>query len=846
MGRWNRLYSRILGLSVLLLLFGSSACKEWTGSQDSFEPISKLKQPIIGGKTDSRHPAVGALTSSGRSFCTGTLIATRVVLTAGHCIDAAKRGGQLQFRIELVNPQKPNGIEFKFYDIDANLLSSHPGWKQNVSSGFDVGFAILKKSVPDTVAKVIRHNSKPLVLADWKGKDLLFLGYGLIQSVPSAVPAERKYGVNIPVVTITKDRIQHQAPGKSVCHGDSGGPALAEVDGVLRVIGVNSYVNGAAVPGTNRSRCDASGFSMRTDVYLKYIHGILSQYGDGPLPCKSDNECSACSTCGGKNVCIPKTLAPDPKMCKPCSKDSDCGQGICHHFATGFRCLQPCTSSNCCPAGSACTPVRGSTGAQYCMPKTSACPDIQCKTKAECGPGEACNAGTCRPVIPSRSPKLCHACSSVQDCDSPQHLCYGPQGNMQCLQPCSEGDFCPDGFSCKSLYPSAPKQCVPNNKACEILCKLDAHCPKGRTCQKGICAKPSGAEEGELCQSTFCKAGLNCVETQGGKRCLKACGVASGSAGSFCKDGRTCSDGSRCYAFSQTFRVCLNPCSSDEQCGDSGGGRCYQGVCLCQSSSDCDGGYTCNTTTQSVGACVKQSVSKPCAGNAECRPLARGSYCVPKGAGSRSVGESCDSLNRCSKGLLCLPTRSGAVCVEDCTQSQRCKLGGSCFDYGRGSSVRICLCRGSRSCPSGRVCEARFQGNYGLCRLDPKQSTPKCVDDIECPAEYVCTDGTCTYKKIEPKEPQPDEPTPEPSLDAGTTPERIHEPKQPEKQNQEKTIQDTLKAPDVTKPVDQGAQPPSNTGCGCSVHNTEENRWPNPLSMVLFLGLLWGIRRRTR
>jgi secreted trypsin-like serine protease len=53
----------------------------------SREPSENIREEIRGGEAESGMPAVG-LVAFGNSYCTGTLIAPNVVLTAAHCVSS--------------------------------------------------------------------------------------------------------------------------------------------------------------------------------------------------------------------------------------------------------------------------------------------------------------------------------------------------------------------------------------------------------------------------------------------------------------------------------------------------------------------------------------------------------------------------------------------------------------------------------------------------------------------------------------------------------------------------------------------------------------------------------------
>ena len=73
---------RRLSIVTTLFVLVGVAC----GGAPGDDPTAAVDEAIQGGAADSGDPAVGLIWFQGGGFCTGTLISSTVVLTAGHCV----------------------------------------------------------------------------------------------------------------------------------------------------------------------------------------------------------------------------------------------------------------------------------------------------------------------------------------------------------------------------------------------------------------------------------------------------------------------------------------------------------------------------------------------------------------------------------------------------------------------------------------------------------------------------------------------------------------------------------------------------------------------------------------
>ena len=179
-------------------------------------------------------------------MCSGSLIAPDVVLTAAHCI--FNYGTYyVQMGSDIIDGQN----DATFYEIDA--VWKNPRYsKRNLVN--DIG--LLKLTTPQTAVAPMPYATKRDLAAVKKSKNMEILGWGQNQSGEEATylrytrvteqlrAARSLYPAKNfnPNTMIAAGRyIKRERVYTGACYGDSGGPLLATIKGVKKVIGVTSW-----------------------------------------------------------------------------------------------------------------------------------------------------------------------------------------------------------------------------------------------------------------------------------------------------------------------------------------------------------------------------------------------------------------------------------------------------------------------------------------------------------------------------------------------------------------------------------------------------------------------------
>ena len=223
--------------------------------------------------------------------CTGTVIAPRVVLSAGHCVEDVERGvltpaGDFEVVTGVANPNQVGATRSSVV-----RAIPYPSFELTRAHG-DAGLLILKDPVPDPPLALAGPADAALLNA---GTPLRIAGWGLTDIEGESASPEFRAGttmVQASDVCRRKARryykrfspelqlcaIDQPTHTFDICHGDSGGPALAtRPDGTTVEVGITSLSDGG---------CDPSkpAFFTRVDQISAWAAGWVAAVETGAAP----------------------------------------------------------------------------------------------------------------------------------------------------------------------------------------------------------------------------------------------------------------------------------------------------------------------------------------------------------------------------------------------------------------------------------------------------------------------------------------------------------------------------------------------------------------------------------
>ncbi|MBI2389760.1 MAG: trypsin-like serine protease [Deltaproteobacteria bacterium] len=324
--------ARLAALGVLSVAVACAACQSSDREVLVGGNAGRSSHPIINGEAPDapEHGAVVALHDFlGKQwvllspFCSGVLVTSTVLLTAGHCVRSERPGS---FGVYVGNDPSRDLVEHLY---EVSEVRVHPEFDP-LRLRNDIALVRLATAVTEPIAPVPPLGAADGLVSSDVGATLDFAGFGQDEDGHSGVKLHLEgplggFGCSVAGCTSDGDpstQFSYTQGWGGPCFGDSGGPAFIKRSGQPRVAGLTSWGDGD---------CTVFGVSTRVDAYASFIQAFI---GTGPSPACGNGTCDEGESCDGRDgtvACLsdcPGKLTGKPSS-RYCTVGSSCAGAGC-------------------------------------------------------------------------------------------------------------------------------------------------------------------------------------------------------------------------------------------------------------------------------------------------------------------------------------------------------------------------------------------------------------------------------------------------------------------------------------------------------------------------------------
>ena len=302
--------------------------------------------PVVGIPNGGRDPAAFALDVAGEKLCSGTLLASNLLLTARRCVTAADWDACPSLAPGALRDREPSTLAIYGGDDPAEHRLAARGRELIVPSGpspcdADLALVVLDRDISDTTPLAVRDE------AAQEGERIRTVSFGRRHREGGDEPVGRLVREHVAVVDVAGAVFGAiEAP----CQGDAGGAAMDE--GTGEVIGVMTHGS------TTCDGPDARNLYTRVDTQRGFIDEGIARAKQVRI---DDPEAAD----GGRpRPKTPKKSKPPTNVGQPCQVGSDCATSLCVREDDHAYCSRSCGGGDRCLTGYHCKEV---TGVKACI-----------------------------------------------------------------------------------------------------------------------------------------------------------------------------------------------------------------------------------------------------------------------------------------------------------------------------------------------------------------------------------------------------------------------------------------------------------------------------------------------